>query len=80
MANYTDANGRVWHANEIAMIGVGARAEGDHYPEPTHILVQFESDGEVRLAENAPSDWLHPERIDSVFTSARVKPQGHSKT
>jgi len=45
----TDKSGKLWSAYEIGRHGVGARAEGDHLPEPTIGTVVFESSDGSRV-------------------------------
>jgi hypothetical protein len=71
MTTYRDEHGREWSVLEVSRTGVGARAEGDHLPLPTHALLRFESEGEIRWAHDAPLDWNNPERLQEIFKSAK---------
>lgn len=71
MIEYTDPDGRLWIASEVAKFGTGSRAEGEHYPEVSSATVEFRSGDETRVARNAPLEWSDRRRIDAVFKSAK---------
>jgi hypothetical protein len=67
--NYTDDSGRTWLVREIVSYASAAVGE---FPAVDRAAVVFESDGERRLADDAPLDWReHADVVGQLFGRAQ---------
>lgn len=67
---FEEPTGRQWIVTELGRTSSGAIGIGDRLPEPTSILLSYESDGERRLVSNAPSTWRTSLAIEECFFGA----------
>jgi hypothetical protein len=74
--HYADDSGREWLVREIVSYAEMGTPPG-HFPEVVRTAVVFESDGERRIADNAPLDWRsQADALAKLFARARLPKSG----
>lgn len=79
-ATYTDDAGREWRVHEIVGYSEKTPPPGE-LPKVVRTAVVFESDGERRIADDAPLGWRdQPDTLAALFARARLPHVGLSMT